>query len=185
MQPPVVQRSAPIAFGLALLTCAAALPAALQDAALAAPALRSAPQQLPLEAEWCLGTGSTSPGPCIALEVADEAHEQAMGLQLRAPLPPLHGMWFPYATPSLARYWMHRTPEPLDMLFVRQGRVIAIEAHVRPCLHLPCPSYGPDESVDGVVELAAGQAEHLGISVGSPVRIKPLPARPAAGASVR
>lgn len=136
------------------------------------------PQQLPIEAQWCL-----RPGTCLQLEVADEPQEQAMGLQLRPPLLPLHGMWFPYVPPSLARFWMHRTPEPLDMLFVRQGRVIAIVAAVPPCMRLPCRSYGPDELVDGVVELAAGQAEALGITVGSPVRIEPLPARPAAGAA--
>jgi uncharacterized membrane protein (UPF0127 family) len=41
-------------------------------------------------------------------------------------------------------------------------------------MQLPCPSYGPDEPVDGVLELAAGQAEALGIQVGSPVRIETL-----------
>jgi uncharacterized membrane protein (UPF0127 family) len=42
-------------------------------------------------------------------------------------------------------------------------------------MRLPCSSYGPNEPVDGVVELAAGQAEALGIRVGSPVRIEALP----------
>jgi len=102
-----------------------------------------------------------------------------MGLQLRGPLPPLRGMWFPYAAPTLARFWMHRTPEPLDMLFVSQGRVIAIEANAQPCMRLPCRSYGPDQSVDGVLELAAGQASALGIAVGTAVRIDPFkPAQP-------
>jgi len=140
------------------------------------PALAGPPQQLPIAAQWCL-----SPERCIALEVADDPREQAMGLQLRPPLPTLRGMWFPYAVPTPTRFWMHRTPEPLDMLFVRQGRVIAIVAAAAPCMRLPCRSYGPEEPVDGVVELAAGQAAALGIAVGSPVRIEPLSPRPAAG----
>ena len=85
-------------------------------------------------------------------------------------------MWFPYSPPSLARFWMHHTPEPLDMLFVLGGRVVAIEAHTKPCLHLPCRSYGPDQAVDGVLELAAGQAAALGIQVGSSVRIEAIKA---------
>jgi uncharacterized membrane protein (UPF0127 family) len=101
-----------------------------------------------------------------------------MGLQLRPPLPPLRGMWFPYGMPTPARFWMHRTPAPLDMLFIRDGVVLAIEAHTQPCMRLPCPSYGPNEPVDGVVELAAGQAEALGIRVGSPVRIEALGGQP-------
>ena len=45
------------------------------------------------------------------------------------------------------------------------------------CMHLPCPSYGPDEQVESVVELGAGQAEALGIKVGSPAVIERLQPR--------
>jgi len=140
---------------------------ALQPAAgLAAP-----PQQLPIEAQWCL-----RPGLCLQLEVADQPAEQAMGLQLRGPLPPLRGMWFPFSEPQPLRFWMHRTPEPLDMLFLRRGRVIAIVAGAAPCPRLPCRSYGPDEPADGVVELAAGQAAALGLAVGAAALIEPIAA---------
>jgi uncharacterized membrane protein (UPF0127 family) len=78
---------------------------------------------------------------------------------------------------------MHHTPAPLDMVFVREGRVIHIEAEVPPCPSLPCTTYGTGTAVDGVVELAAGQAAALGIKVGTPARILPLktavPAAPA------
>ena len=98
-----------------------------------------------------------------------------MGLQLRPPLPHLRGMWFPYTPPTVARFWMHRTPEPLDMLFIQGGRVVFLEPAVPPCMTLPCRSYGPDTPVDGVLELASGQAAVLGLKVGTPVRITPLP----------
>jgi uncharacterized membrane protein (UPF0127 family) len=100
----------------------------------------------------------------------------------RPPLAPLHGMWFPWPQPQVLKFWMHRTPAPLDMLFVRSGRVIAIEAGAQPCPHLPCRSYGPDEPADGVVELAAGEAARLGLQVGSSARITPLLPRTAAKA---
>ncbi len=129
---------------------------------------KEAPQLLPIEAEWCLPGGA-----CIQLEVADEQAEQAIGLQLRGPLPPLRGMWFPFED-ALLRFWMHRTPEPLDMVFINDHRVIAIEANTTPCPRLPCRSYGPNAPGDGVVELAAGEAQRLGIEVGSPAVIRPL-----------
>jgi uncharacterized membrane protein (UPF0127 family) len=137
---------------------------------LAPTALRAyeAPQRLPIEAEWRLPNGQR-----IQLEVADEQHEQAIGLQLRGPLPPLRGMWFPFED-QLLRFWMHRTPEPLDMVFINDNRVIAIEANTVPCPRLPCRSYGPDRPGDGVVELAAGEAARLGIEVGSPAMISPI-----------
>ena len=92
-------------------------------------------------------------------------------------------MWFDFGSPTLARFWMHRTPEPLDMLFIRDQRVVAIEAHAKPCMHLPCRAYGPDELVQSVVELAAGQAAALGLKVGSEAMLElkppglPLPSR--------
>jgi uncharacterized membrane protein (UPF0127 family) len=138
------------------------------------------PQQLPIEAQWCL---QPSNGPCIDLEVARTPQQQSWGLMGRPPLAPLRGMWFPYDQPQVLKFWMHRTPAPLDMLFIRDRRVIAIEAGATPCPRLPCRSYGPDEPADGVVELAAGEAARLGIRPGSAALIrafKPLPAaRPA------
>ncbi|MGB4699847.1 MAG: DUF192 domain-containing protein, partial [Parasynechococcus sp.] len=40
---------------------------------------------------------------------------------------------------------------------------------------LPCPRYGPRQLADGVVELAAGEAERLGIEAGDPVRFSAIP----------
>jgi len=134
---------------------------------------QSPPQFLPITAQWCLE--GPAPPRCIQLEVPRGERQYAMGLQLRPPLAPLRGMWFPYTPSAVARFWMHRTPEPLDMLFIRDGRVAALEKAVPPCMNLPCPSYGPGTPMDGVLELAAGQAAALGISVGTPVRITPLP----------
>jgi len=133
------------------------------------------PQQLPITARWCL-----DPGPCIELEEARTPRQQMFGLQLREPLPPLRGMWFPFAPPTPARFWMHRTPAPLDMIFVRDGRVLEVVEGAAPCMRLPCRSYGPLVPVDGVLELAAGRAAALGIAPGVPVRIEPLPKPPRA-----
>ncbi len=130
------------------------------------------PQYLPIEAQWCV-----APDRCIQLEVPRGERQFSYGLQLRPPLKPLQGMWFNFESPVLARFWMHRTPASLDMLFIKDGKVLAIEAHTKPCMHLPCRSYGPDDQVDSVVELGAGQAEALGIKVGTPARIEWLKAR--------
>ena len=131
--------------------------------------LSQPPQYLPIKARWCL------PDPCLALEVPRTERQYALGLQMRPPLPPLHGMWFAFQPPNPARFWMHRTLAPLDMVFVRAGVVASIEASAPPCPRLPCPSYGSGDLVDGVVELGAGEAVRLGIRVGTPVEIRSLP----------
>ena len=125
------------------------------------------PQHLPVTAEWCL-----SAQRCIALEVARTPEQQRLGLMQRPALPPLRGMWFPFNRARRARFWMHNTLAPLDMVFLRDGRVIHIESDVPVCPGLPCPSYGPTELADGVVELGAGEARRLGIGTGQPSPIQ-------------
>ena len=125
------------------------------------------PQHLPVTAEWCL-----SAERCIALEVARTPEQQRLGLMQRPELPPLRGMWFPFNRARRARFWMHNTLAPLDMVFLREGRVIHIESDVPVCPDLPCPSYGPTEWADGVVELGAGEARRLGIGTGQPSPIQ-------------
>jgi len=153
---------------------AAALTATALLAGLAAPgrAGDAPPQYLPIGARWCV-----APDRCIQLEVPRGERQFSFGLQLRPPLKPLQGMWFDFGSPVLARFWMHRTPAALDMVFIRDGKVVAIEANTRPCLHLPCPSYGPGTPVQSVVELGAGQAAALGIQVGTAALIERLQGR--------
>ena len=127
------------------------------------------PQHLPVAAEWCLAVER-----CIALEVASTPEQQRLGLMQREALPPLRGMWFPFDSPRRVRFWMHNTLAPLDMVFLREGQVIHIESNVPICPSLPCPSYGPTQWADGVVELGAGEAKRLGLKLGQMSRLKPL-----------
>ena len=128
------------------------------------------PQHLPISARWCV-----SHQHCIDLEVARTADQQRIGLMQRQALPALRGMWFPFNRPQPLRFWMFNTLAPLDMLFLRQGEVIAIDSKVPPCPSLPCRGYGPDQPADGVVELGAGEAMRLGIEVGDSVEIDEIP----------
>ena len=129
----------------------------------------SPPQQLPLEAQWCV-----RPDTCVLLEVADQPREQRLGLMQRPALPPLRGMWFPFKPARPLRFWMLNTIAPLDMVFVHQGEVIAIEAEVPICPALPCKGFGPMADADSVIELGAGEAKRLGLGVGDAVAIEAI-----------
>jgi len=124
------------------------------------------PQQLPITAQWCLDQHR-----CIDLEVASTPMQKRIGLMQRTTLPPLRGMWFPFDQRQPLRFWMLNTLAPLDMVFIRDGRVMAIEADVPVCPALPCRGYGPSEPSDGVVELGAGEVRRLGIQVGDQINI--------------
>ncbi len=122
-------------------------------------------QMLPIEAQMIVGDET------IDLEVARTAEEQSIGLMYREYLPGDRGMLFPFETERQAKFWMKNTKIPLDMIFVREGEIRAIAENVPPCTTNPCPSYGPSDLVDQVIELSGGRAEELGLEVGDLVVI--------------
>ncbi|MGH7038378.1 MAG: DUF192 domain-containing protein, partial [Stellaceae bacterium] len=76
-------------------------------------------------------------------------------------LAPDAGMLFEYPAPTVARFWMHNTLIPLDMLFVAgSGRIVSIAARAPPLSDAIISSVAP---VLGVVELPGGTAARLGI----------------------
>ena len=112
----------------------------------------------------------------IDLEVAATPEQQAMGLMFRQTLPDNRGMLFPFERERIARFWMNNVPVPLDMIFIKKGKVIAIADSVPPCTTKPqdCPLYGPDTMVDGVIELRSGRTKELGLAVGDSISIEYL-----------
>ncbi len=108
----------------------------------------------------------------ISLEVAQTPEQQAMGLMYRTSLADDRGMLFAFNPPQPVGFWMKNTKIALDMVFLRNGEVKAIEANVPPCTETPCPTYGPREIIDQVIELRGGRAAELGLKVGDRVTIK-------------
>jgi len=92
----------------------------------------------------------------LLLEVADEPAERAFGLMRRESVPPGTGMVFLYDAPVRTGFYMYDVPVPLTAVFVRDGRVVSSE-RMPPCESgepRDCPTYGPDEAFDTVVETA-------------------------------
>ena len=112
----------------------------------------------------------------IQLEVAETARQRALGLMFRTELANNRGMLFPFDPPRPVSFWMKNVSIHLDMIFLYQGAVIAIEANVPPCAVDPCPVYGPErrQLVDQVIELRGGRAEEIGIQIGDRITISPL-----------
>jgi uncharacterized membrane protein (UPF0127 family) len=102
----------------------------------------------------------------IQLEVAKTEVQQSMGLMYRKELAANHGMVFPFKTPRITGFWMKNCLINLDMLFLRNGKVVEIAHNVPPCKVEPCAVYGARVPVDQVIELRGGRAIELGVKVG-------------------
>ena len=109
----------------------------------------------------------------IDLEVAQTPQQQAMGLMFREALPDDRGMFFPFREARIARFWMNNVPVALDMIFLKEGKIVEIVT-APPCNAEPsdCPLYGPETPVDGVIELREGRAKELGLATGDAIEIE-------------
>lgn len=108
----------------------------------------------------------------VHLEVAKTPEQQAIGLMYRASIADDRGMLFPFTPARRVGFWMKNVSINLDMVFLHQGRVEAIEANVPPCTAEPCPTYGPLVKIDQVIELRGGRANELGLKVGDRLTVQ-------------
>jgi uncharacterized protein len=131
------------------------------------------PQSLPTTKKLVIGKRT------ILLEEANSPQEQTIGLMHRPSMPSDRGMLFNMPKAGPAKFWMKNTLIPLDIIFLRQGKIANIQFNVPPCKADPCPSYGPESNVfvDQVLELNGGQAKLLGLKQGDRLQFYPLQAK--------
>ena len=107
--------------------------------------------------------------------MAKTVEQQDMGLMYRTSLPDNRGMLFEFKSAQEVNFWMKNCQIFLDMIFLRDEVVEAIERSAPPCTADPCPTYGPNTAVDRVIELRGGRAAELGVKVGDRIEIEFLP----------
>jgi uncharacterized protein len=131
---------------------------------------QSKPQFLPIRAKARIGINKQ----LIKLEVAASPKEQALGLMHRTYVSPDRGMLFLIDPPRQASFWMKNVKIPLDLVFLRQGKVVALALSVPPCTATTakCPTYDSKLPVDMVIELRGGRATELGLKVGESVNVE-------------
>jgi len=105
----------------------------------------------------------------LTVELARTVEEQVRGLSGRPGLKPGHGMLFVYDRPHPVSIWMKDMRFPLDIIWIRAGRIVAIEKHAP-----PLTSAGPERvytaTADLVLEVPAGFADRQKIRVGDSVQ---------------
>jgi lipid II:glycine glycyltransferase (peptidoglycan interpeptide bridge formation enzyme)/uncharacterized membrane protein (UPF0127 family) len=106
----------------------------------------------------------------IPVEVSKDTGSIRKGLSGRDSLKPGCGMLFVFPRPKQYRFWMRNMNFPLDIIWIREGKVVAITEGVKNEFDQSHPFfYKAPQKVDRVLEVNAGFAKRKGVSVGDPV----------------
>lgn len=106
----------------------------------------------------------------VTVELARSLQEKVRGLSNRPALKAGHGMLFVYEQPQPIGIWMKDMRFPLDILWIRDGRIAHVEKNAPPL----APS-GPERvytaTGEAVLEVPAGFADQQKIRVGDRVKV--------------
>lgn len=100
-------------------------------------------------------------------EVARTPEQQAIGMMFRRSMARNRGMIFPFEPARELAFWMENTILPLDLIFIGANhRVLRIARDAKPFSREQITSGG---AALAVLELNAGEAARIGLSVGDRV----------------
>lgn len=106
----------------------------------------------------------------VTVELARSPEEKGRGLSGRPDLKPGQGMLFVYDQPQRVGIWMKDMRFPLDIVWIRSGRIVQIEPNAP-----PLGASGPEKvytaTADLVLEVPAGFTARQGIRVGDPAKM--------------
>ena len=103
---------------------------------------------------------------CFEVEIAKTAAERKQGLMFRKTLDENKGMLFDFGKQGKYSFWMKNTLIPLDIIWLNKDReVVFIKNNVQPCSEEKCESTMPDKEAIYVLEINAGMADKIGLSI--------------------
>lgn len=112
-------------------------------------------------------------GYAIEAEIATTPEQQAQGLSGLAAIPMDQGMLFIFSNPTRPNFWMKGMLTPIDIIWIKDKRVTGVTNEVPPPLAGQIEQdlllYTPPDTVDAVLEVAAGTARRHNITVGDKV----------------
>ncbi|MBE9018120.1 DUF192 domain-containing protein [Chroococcidiopsis sp. CCALA 051] len=124
------------------------------------------PQSLPVSAKAQIS------GQEIELEVAQTAQQQSMGLMYRGELSQTRGMLYTIDPPRPVKVSMQNMRFPVDVVYLQNGQIAAIQVEAQPCDAIACPTYSSKATVDQMIQLRSGATATLGLEVGDRVPIQ-------------
>jgi len=105
----------------------------------------------------------------IRVEIAQTIFEKSRGLSGRDGIGDDEGMLFIFDKPDIHSFWMKGMKFSIDILWIKDNKVIGFEENVDPQIDVPprdLKIYSPPEPIDKVLELKAGSVKRLRITSG-------------------
>ncbi len=112
----------------------------------------------------------------IDVEIADNTTKRKQGLGGRKSLASDSGMLFIFDKPDRYTFWMKGLVFPLDMIWIRDDKVVDFIKNATP----PSPDqkdetlpiYAPNQPIDKVLEVNAGFVDINNIKIGDSIQLK-------------
>lgn len=108
------------------------------------------------------------------VEVADTREERTKGLSGRKKLGEKEGMLFVFEETGLHTFWMKDTLIPLDIIFIKDDRIVTIHKNIQPqpnAFGAQLQLYLPKDPVNYVLEINGGLSEKYGFTQGDVITI--------------
>lgn len=112
----------------------------------------------------------TIKGHTFSVTVANTDKEKEIGLSGQASLSQNEGMYFPFSTPSYYGFWMSNMNFPLDIIFIRDNKVVTVFRNLPPGKGDFLPVYKPNQPANAVLEINAGLSQKYNINPGDSVQ---------------
>lgn len=104
----------------------------------------------------------------VKVEIADTAQERARGLMFRDSLSEGTGMLFLFPEETQGSFWMKDTPISLDLVFIRDGRIVDVIENAVPYSE---ELLTPNSPYTMVLEVPGGYVGRHGVQVGDTVEV--------------
>jgi len=108
------------------------------------------------------------------LEIAKTPKEKEIGLSAKKTLEKDFGLLFPFEKPGYYSFWMKSMQFPIDIIFIKNNRIVTIHKDVKPPkgLNENLSIYNSSEPADTVLEINAGLSEKYNFKENDLVEIK-------------
>ncbi len=103
--------------------------------------------------------------------VAKTSEEQQRGLSGLNSLPSDQGMLFLFDKPDYYSFWMKNMKFPIDIIFIKDDKVVSIVENAKPQSDTNPPIYQPEAPINRVLEINAGLSKKYNIKKGDRVEI--------------